>query len=170
MKLPRPPKKKTRVIAKARREGELKAEAEHEYKSIKFIADMLPFMPEKYKKNAVLWMKNLLEKHLDKMPKMVAVLGLTWMIKFTIDWTQGVFKRALERATKMPIPFGLGQVAFEQMPHGRPAIKIGDDTEWQEWLISYVVAYIIIEHGGEIALGLGESFKNLSMIAGFLLG
>ena len=69
--MPRIAKKKTRVLAKCQREGELTAEVEHEYKSVKFLADVLPFLPEKYKKNATIWMKHLIEKHIDKKTKAI---------------------------------------------------------------------------------------------------
>jgi len=52
---------------------------------------------------------------------------------------------------------------------GPPALKIGDDTELQEWMISYVCAYMLVEHGGSIFGMLGEGVGGLTKIVGLLL-
>lgn len=175
--MPRPPIKKTRVLAKAAEEGKLKAQTEHEFKSIKWLASIIPFLPEKYKKNAVLWMKNIFERNMDKIPKMVAMIGLTLIIKRLIDTSEELRGR-----------LDLLRLPFERIGPQNPFTKIfpqpftiyltderrkkyeGFFPDWMDWLISFTLAYIIIEHGGQIALGLGKAVSSLGGIVGFLLG
>lgn len=166
--MPRPPVKKTYKLAKAKRKGELQAEVEQEYKGIKWIADLIPFLPTKYKKNAALGIEHFLSHHGEKIPKLAALLGCTYLIKVTVDWTQGVFARALERAASMPFPLGIGILKEGELPAAR--IKIGEDTETIEWIFSFVCAYIIIEHGGQLIGLLGDHIGSLTGIVGFLLG
>ena len=171
--MPRIGKKKARVLAQHKRLGELKAEVQHEYKSVKWIADMLPFLPEKYKKNAILWIKHLLEEHLSEMPKNVAILGMTIIVKNLIDKSE-------ELRSLLPKP----ELKFRvdpALPHFEPAwpvsLLFGTEKEkyegmfpdWADWLISFSLAYIIVDHGGQIILGLGESVKGLTGMLAFLL-
>ena len=178
--MPRPPKKKTRVIAKARREGELTAEVEHEYKSVKFIADMIPFLPEKYKKNAVIWMKHLVEKHINKIPKGIAILGMTYIIKHLIDTSEELRGKVnlIVKATTQPLGGASlmielwGSISKGELPFIQEAVgkTEGIFPDWADWLIAFTLAYIIVEYGGQIALGIGSTVKSLSGIVGFLLG
>lgn len=174
--MPRPPVKKTRVLAKAQREGELKAQVEHDYKSVKWLADLIPFLPEKYKKNAVLWMKKIFEGHLAKIPKGIAILGMTYIIKNLIDTSEEL--RA--KLPKVKIRFRVGPAFPTEFKPAWPLSLLTDEEEyedfegmfpdWADWLVAFTLAYMIVEHGGQIALGLGEAVKGLTGIVGFLLG
>lgn len=183
MNMPRPPKKKTRVVAKARREGELKAEAEHEYKSVKFIADMIPFLPEKYKKNAVIWIKHLVEQHLSEIPKGIAILGLTVIIRHIIHTTDELAAKVKAIHEEKPswyafTPTGLHMTIAEAVvaQFGIAETSVSEKKlegfipDWTEWLISFALAYIIVEHGGQIALGFGELAGSIKGLVGLLLG
>ena len=179
--MPRIAKRKTRVLAKCQREGELKAEVEHEYKSVKWIADMLPFLPEKYKKNAVLWIKKILEEHLSEMPKAIAMLGMTILVKATIEQTEGLQSRVAQimrgEVTWIlgePFAFLWGQLTG-QIPLGETygyfkGKKEGFFPAWQDWLISFTVAYMLVEHGGEIFQAIGSGALGLSSIISLLIG
>jgi len=173
--LPRPPVKKTRVCAKAAEEGRLKAQTEHEYKSVKFLADLIPFLPEKYKKNAVLWMKSIFEKHLAKIPKGIAIIGMTLIVKQIIHSSDEFIGKVAAISGKKPswlayTPAGMHMTIAEALV-SKKGEKVEDFIpEWTEWLIAFSLAYIIVEHGGQIALGIGEGLKGLTGMVGFLLG
>lgn len=182
MNVPRPGKKKARVLAKAAEEGRLKAQTEHEYKSVKFLADIIPFLPEKYKKNAVLWVKHIVEDHLSELPKGIALLGTTIIVKYLLDTVESLRKR-IEPMVSVKPGRGILGLVFETVPlppaieevtittlYGKEAEPKDLFPEWQIWLIAFAIAYIIVEHGGQIALGLGEGIKGLTGIVGFLLG
>lgn len=170
--MPRPPIRKTRVLAKAQREGEHKADTEHAYKSVKFIADMLPFLPEKYKKNAILWMKSLVEKHLHRIPKAVALIGMTLIVKNVIHTTDSLAAKVAEIAGKHPVLFAVtpfvtvaAQLTAEYFAAGK--VKEEDIVpEWAEWLVAFAIAYVIIEHGGQI-LNFGQ--QGLAALVGLML-
>jgi len=141
-------------IEKAKEKGRLKARTEDEAKTFT------------NKKHFLVWLKKMLEANVSEIPKIAAIIGLTILIKGLIDWTQGVFSIAVERTLHMPFPFGFGL----EWKGGPPAIKIGDETQLQEWVLSYVCAYIIIEHGGSLFGMLGEGVGGLTSIVGLLLG
>jgi len=163
------------VLAKAAEEGRLKAQAEHEYKSVKFLADLIPFLPEKYKKNAVLWMKHIFEKHLAKIPKGIAIIGMTLIVKQIIHSSDEFLSKVAAISGRKPswlayTPAGMHMTIAEALI-GKKEEDVQDFIpEWTEWLIAFSLAYIIVEHGGQIALGLGEGIKGLTGIVGFLLG
>lgn len=172
--MPRPPTKRTYKVEKAKTLGRLQAKVEHEYKAVKWLADIIPFLPKKYKKNATLWMKSLLEKHLDKIPKTIALLGLTYIIKELIRTSDELLTK-IRTFTGKPIwETKLFEPIWEKELSLTPIWKKPEVKEllpeWKEWLIAFTLAYIIIEHGGQIALGLGETVKGLTGIVGFLLG
>jgi len=179
--MPRPAKKKTRVLAQAAEEGRLKAQTQDEYKSVKFLADVIPFLPEKYKKNAVIWIKHMVEKNADKIPKTIAIIGLTVIIKQIIKTTESLQTRIKqlfkgEVAWTVTEPFGFlwgqitGQIPITETYGYFKEQKEGFFPEWMDWLIAFSLAYIIVEHGGQIALGLGSVASSLSGMVGFLLG
>lgn len=170
--MPRLPIKKTRKLAKAEAEGQLKAQTEHEYKEVKWLADIIPFLPEKYKKNAALWLKRMVEKNISKLPKAIAIIGLTVVIKHLMDTIPELIE-TVSALHKIPWFYKVASPLLYQAEMFTITVEKIDVTkglpEWFDWVIAFSLAYIIVEHGGQIALGLGESVKGLSGIVGFLL-
>ena len=179
--MPRPPVKKTYKLAKVAELGRLQAQVEQEYKGVKWLVDFLPFLPDKYKKNAVLWMKHLFEKHVAKIPKGIAIIGMTYIIKRLIDTTEELKEKALKFQLKYSpltqIPYLIqltGAVVGVDVPQqiiDVTKIKYeGMFPDWADWLIAFTLAYIIVEHGGQIILGLGEGVKGLIALVSFFMG
>jgi len=169
--MPRPPVKKTFKLAKAAELGKLQAQDEQEYKGVKWIADMLPFLPEKYKKNTVLGIEHFLAQHAEKIPKGIAIFGMTIIIKGTIDASEELLEKikhpllAVASISPAMVPFMPLALLLETVPEEKRKVP-----DWAEWLVAFTLAYIIIEHGGQIILGLSESVKGLAGLVGFLLG
>jgi len=148
--------KTERKISKAQEKGRIKAQIEEEAKTFK------------NKKHFIVWIKKLVEKHAALIPKGVAVLGITFII-------HNILKKPEFQALLPPI---LRWRELEYIkgwewlglyrPSEQEPIEITEEI-WT-WIIAFSLAYIIIEHGGQIALGLGEGVKGLTGIVGFLLG
>lgn len=145
-------------------------------------------------KNAMVWVKQILEKHIDKVPKLLAILGMTYLVKRAIDTSEELTAKAVKVVTGgepseimklfswLPIfgpAVGVGAaIAGFFVPSwiGEPTAKIVEeipsrlDVEGMEWLLAFTMAYMIVEHGGEIALGFGDIAKSLTGMVGLLLG
>jgi len=145
--VPRPPKKKTRVLAKAQREGELKAEIEHINKVFK------------NKKHLKAWFTLRLQHLLEKIEplKALAILGTTILIKSGIEWSEiaaeELFKKnsLIRTLMRMANPFWF--LAEGYIPEAPEQIKEALDqphVEVIQWIISFAVAYLIVEHGDAI--------------------
>ena len=160
--MPRPAKKKTRVLAKAQKLGELQAELEWEYKTLK------------NKKHLFVSIKNHIGKMIDKIEPMelIAVLGATYLIKTGIEWTEEILAGAAEFANivvkatqKYRFVDGAIQVILE--PEGIPElaeIRQALDSapvEIVEWLLSFMVAYMVV-HNFAAIVNAGGSILSLA--------
>jgi len=124
----------------------------------------------KNKKITQKWLIEQLEKHTDKIPKYAAIAGLTVLVKSTIDASEDLMSRAavpmlaLSAISPIMIPFMpaalMGTISAEEFK------KIPD---WAEWIVSFTIAYILIEHGGSIIGLLGSGSGGLSSIISLLL-
>jgi len=142
-------KKEMRVLMTAMMEGIAKGE--------------LAATKKKYKLKNIpyIFLKKFDELQSDQIFKFVSILGVAWIIKSGIDWTQEIFRKFLT----LPFPFGLGIRPGDGT--GPPVIKLGEDTEFAEWLISFMAAYLIVENFGEIVTAGGSV---LSLANTLLLG
>ena len=117
--------------------------------------------------------------------KAAAVLATTYAVKtLVIDTTDAILTK-ITGAMEKPIPFGFGSIMGQYLPYVGEITKIGEiawerlrtgdvaatvkekegAAEWFKWIIAFAVAYILVEHGGEL-LGLGQ---NVSVLVGMLL-
>lgn len=156
-------------MAKAEEQGKLKARIEEEAKTFS------------KSKNFIVWVKKLIENHVDKIPKMVAIMGLTLLVHETIEKTE-VYRQKITTIVKGEAPWwsyfygvtGLIGLGFQMWltPEAKEEVSFKTSTTYEtmSWLTSFTLAYIIIEHGGQIALGLGDVAKSLTGMVGFLLG
>lgn len=153
--MPRPAVKKTFKLAKAKKLGELSAKIDHENKT--------------FSNKKMLWvsLKNHLGKMLDRTDplEMIAVIGATYIIKNGIDWTQGFVEGTGE--------FILGAVAqigtwLGGTPEEELVKKITETPEGEviEWVVSFIVAFIIIRHAGALITAGG----NILGVAKGLIG
>jgi len=161
--LGRPAKKKKYAEAKAVRSGEL--QAEYQFKKAHSIAKKpLDFIEEHG------------SKLLDKIEPLeaVAVIGLTVLVKHTIDSTEellnklqviksGKMKGLLIFRTEATTKF-LEQYGYTAEGRGE-----GFFTDWQDWLISFCIAYIIIKHGGQLFGLMKDGAGTLVTVIGALM-
>jgi hypothetical protein len=186
MKMPRGKTARTRKrMAKAEEAGKVSARLDSEAKTFSS------------SKQFIVWLKDVLEKHIDKVPKLIAYIGTTILVKKAIDASEALTTEVLKIVTKGEIsgttqillalatpmnPFlslfpwvaplfpSLLPEGVEQVPE---VVEKGFESlplEGLEWLISFAIAYIIVEHGGQIALGIGDAVKNITGMVGFFLG
>jgi len=155
-------------MAKAEEQGRIKARIEEEAKTFS------------KSKHFQVWIKKLLENHIDKIPKFVAIMGLTLLVHETIERTE-VYRRKITTIVKGEAPWwsyfygvtgllGLGFQMWLTPEQKVETVETQTTYETISWLTSFTLAYIIIEHGGQIALGLGDVAKSLTGMVGFLLG
>lgn len=160
-------------MAKARREGELKAEVERESKVFKL------------KKDTLVWVKQLIERVADKIDpfETIAILGVTGIVRYVIEENEILLARAMKmfNAPRMASVTTKGGLRFVTpiIWSFIPAETIkkedleGLDTltfELFEWLLAFGIAYVIVRHGGTLLGLLGEGFGNLSGIVGLMMG
>lgn len=139
--MPRPAKKKTRVLAEAQRTGELKAEN-------KFRAKVF-----KNKKQFQNWLVERLEtlmKSIDPL-ELMAVAGTTVLIKQGIDWAQvAVATAEFNIFNKILTADWIGSfqaiIAWVQ-GSGEPEPQAPTGPELMEWVISFVIAFFLVRHG-----------------------
>lgn len=145
---------------KAEVKAELKAKTEHKNKI---------FMGGKVTKE---WLIEQLERHADKIPKYVAIAGMTMVVKATIDASE-VLRGKLDVILKGGNPFK-GMFVFES---GVPVFGLGEGADyegmfpdWMDWLIAFGLAYVIVEHAGSLIGLLGDTMSGLTGVLGFLMG
>jgi len=167
MELPRPPIKKTRVLAKAQREGELKAEAQHRAKTFS------------NKKQFHIWLVERLENLVDKIDplKLVATVAMTVFVKTGIEWTEDIVSTALGKdslirtiASMLPILGIIEAITPEIPPQITQEALDTPQVEFIEWLISFLVAYMLVEHAGEIIQAGGNLLGVAKGLIGGLVG
>jgi hypothetical protein len=142
-------------------------------------------------KHPLLWIRKMFETHLNDLPEWIAIAGLTIVVKGTIDATEDLVtrvKRALspiqqaspeeqqelkayftETFQQNVPPQVLGKLVGKYNEQGRFEFL----ADWQEWLVAFSIAYILVKHGGQIIGLLGDVIKSgggsLSAIIPFLL-
>lgn len=164
----KPAKKKSRVEAKARRKGELQAEDEKRF----------AFLDGRRKLSSrALSFFEYVKPQLDVIPKWIAYVGTAILVKKVIHESDEFMSRVNELIGK---PTGVGitaapatLLAKQLAPKlfGEPAdIGEGMLPEVWEWIISFAIAYIIVEHAGAIISALGDIAGSLSKLVGLFLG
>lgn len=163
--MPRPPIKKTKKLAKAQKEGELQAENE-------FIAKTF-----KNKKQFLNWAKGKLDGFLEKIDPLetMAILTTTVFIKFGIEWAEDLLTVPVDSDIFRTIyRMGLGVIGLLippspealQQKEKLKAIMDSPPMEMFQWGVSFLVAYIIIKHAGELITAGG----NILGVAKGLIG
>lgn len=108
--------------------------------------------------------KALLVKHLtENAEKDIAILGVTLIVKSGIDWEEAAVEGLnwLIQWVKVEISPLIGDKnAYIK------ALSHAPEAEIREWLISFAIAYLIVEHFGEIMTATG----NVLGLARQLLG
>ena len=169
--MPRPPVKKTYKVEKARIKAQLDAKDEHDAKAFSF----------KHKKRWLASIYTHIGKAIDRIDPLqgAAVLGATILIKTTIDASEelraallskkaayiGVPVAGVEMRPLIASPLRTFQSIFGTITEKQAAEYEGFFPDWMDWIISFVIAYILVTQGKEI-LGLAQ---NLSVIVGMLL-
>jgi len=171
--LGRPAAKRSYAEAKAAEKGRLQANTEHEAQTFSS------------KKKLMVSLKEHVGKFIDRIEPLdlAATLALTPLI-------HGVIANTPAMLSKVSESYGAGLPLWERFllwgPIGTPlsmlteqVLPSKEDVKEMEkglasndvyvWLISFALAYIIIKHGGQIAIALGESVKGLTGILGFFL-
>lgn len=152
--MPRPPKKKTRVLAEAETTGKLKAKDKHKSKIFK------------NKKQMKAWIIEQLEKLIARIDplELTAVMGATVIIKTGIDWSEEILKQfeATSKETWWKLVFpvetimGMGYDALFQQLTGKPREQMRKEMEGQvytevmEWIVSFCIAYVVIHNFGAL--------------------
>ena len=165
------------MVSKAAEKGRLDAQDEHDAK----------LFSNKGKKHLEASIANHLGKLIDRIDpfKALAVLATTYAVKtLVIDTTDAILTK-ITAAIEKPVPFGFGSIMGQYIPYVGEMTKIGEmawerlrtgdvtatveekegAAEWFKWIIAFAVAYMLVEHGGEL-LGLGQ---NVSVLVGMLL-
>jgi hypothetical protein len=160
--MPRPPVKKTRRLAEAKREGELRAELKMHKK--KPITESI---------------KEHVGKAIDRVDPLeaVAVLGLTPLVKVVILDPLNGFAKAMsgftqERASAWDYHLSSFWAFFDITESGLPEwLKSQGKSglpqgfsfpDWQIWLVSFAVSYLIIKHAGAILQAGVTGIKSLT--------
>jgi hypothetical protein len=156
------------VLAKAAKKGELQAVAENKSKIWS------------NKKQRTAWMLTQLEKVIDKIDPMkaLAILGTTLIIKQGINWAQYLGQKFAEQGGS---PVGMVAAILGDLMPGNPVLEalagitgekkvnLGGRAEIMEWVISFTVAYILVEHAGELITAGGNIlFAAKGLIGGLL--
>lgn len=119
--------------------------------------------------------KRLLEADPSDLSKQVAILGVTVMIHNGIAWTRDLLEAgawASQFALTFMLPKFLGGKGLFEL--GLPERKedqeanLGDEV--LAWLISYGLAYLIVEHFDAIVTAIGAGLSSIANIAKSLLG
>ena len=171
----RPPVKSTKACAMAKRKGELEAETKFWDKQ-----------PLTKKLKRLLWKK--LEQ-IDPMETTVILAG-TYLVKQVIEASEEITATVVAKAEylrKRPAMSGAwalsgiiagplgGAISTAFMPEDAEAkagyLKLMDtgSVEAIEWLLSFVIAYMLVKHGGEIIGMLTDGGKSISAIAKIIL-
>jgi hypothetical protein len=103
--------------------------------------------------------------------KLVAILGMTIIVKQVIDSSEtlmgelDLIKRGKAMAPGLP-GFGFGlALSLGYKIHGVPTPEYeGLFPDWMDWLISFTLAYIIVENFGEIMHAAGNVTSSIKTI------
>jgi len=132
-----------------------------------------------YKKHPEVWIGDRLadiakQTGVKDVAKIIAIVGMTIVVKKTIDTSE-----ELRDAIKPFIVFGQrlpgtkwrwkGPFQYELV--GEAEKFEGMFPDWADWLISFSLAYILVEHFGEIMRGAGNITASIhSLLSALLLG
>lgn len=132
-----------------------------------------------YKKHPEVWLGDRLadiakRTGITDVTKIIAVVGMTYIVKHLIDTSETLSKEV--QVITRGAPFGVVGVGlsflYEQFsPKELKAQKLEFGDEWVKWLISFTLAFIIVEHFGEIMRGVGAASSSVkSIVQGLLMG
>lgn len=163
--MPRPPVKKTEKLAMAQRKGELRAEYYmHKHKPLAESA------------------REHIGKLIDRIDpiEIGAVIGVTILVHGTIVETEALLKAVASVKTNVAGNILAGLINPEaeliQWIAGTFAGSTSDvikqfglDQDWEIWLISYSIAYILVHHFGQILAIAGSGVSSLTGLIAKLL-
>ena len=97
----------------------------------------------------------------------VAVLGMTIIVKQTLDTTATLKEKAQAMFQMHPTELGklFGVPEIDLL--GKPSKQLLALPDWSIWIVSFALAYCIIKFGGQL---LGLLDKGLPAVVGMLLG
>jgi len=156
------PIKRTKKLAEAERTGVLKAEEKYHSKLFS------------NKKQTGIWLAKQFERLIEKIDPLeaVAILTATFFIKQGIEWTENIpttilQKDSLIRTVIKTIPF-FGPLAVMLTPEAPPEFqeKVEEaldspQAEVIQYLLSFVVAYIVVKHP-EAIMSLGGNILGVA--------
>lgn len=153
-KMARPAKKRAYWEAKKKRAGELQAEVEAQRRKPLDVSA-----------------KEHIGKILDNLKidpiETLAILGMTITVYNIITGTERLMNWVTNLPNPMPSQFPQAASAAASQVLGTQTNKFIIPNDWNVWLISLSLAYIIVRHAGQL-IGLLE--KGLSTVIPFLLG
>ena len=173
--LGRPPVKSTKACAMAKRKGELEAET-------KFY-DKQPLTKK---------LKRLLWKKIEEVDpiEVAALLAGTYLVKQVIEASEEITAIVIAKASYIknnpkiggawalsgiiagPLGGVISTVLMPEDPIAKETYLKAMDTvtvEGIEWVLSFVIAYLLVKHGGEIIGMLTDGGKNIGNIAKIML-
>jgi len=164
--LPKPPVVKTEKLATAQAYGETigKAKAESDWKKTQ------KGFEESLRKHLGHWIDTINPLEL------TATLGMTFIVKNVIDVTPEITDNLLKYGWAGAVGLTFGWIFEEYLkkkkkkPVEFPKVETLDQFEVFKWIISFSIAYIIVRHGGQIMMALGDIVKTLPQLVTFLAG
>lgn len=152
--MPRPPIKKTRVLAQAEEEGRLKARRKDKLKDAKF--DLKGLL-----RSAAIGFKDRVK---DDPFRFLCVLGVTYVVKEGIEWAEilATPPRWFEPFIQITNPGWTREDALEKLdePH----------YEALQWFLAFCLAYLIVENFGAIYSATIGAVVSIIDLAKGLLG
>lgn len=112
--------------------------------------------------------KKLLELDFSTSSKIVATVGLMFVIKAGIDWTQIHLERFQRTGIYGFLPDLFADIVMGVEPDTDQDMNL--TAEIAEWVASFGVAYLIVENFGEIVTAVGAGLSSIIGIAKTMLG
>jgi len=118
------------------------------------------------------WLKKMADK-IDPL-EIVAVTGMTYLIKNGIEWTEEIIKNPAPFFRMIAPLTGFAFLLVPDVPEPQQdAISKMMDTpqaEMVQWLLSFVLAYLLVHNFGMIMQAVGSATGNIIGMAKGLLG
>lgn len=165
--MPKPAKKKTKVLAKAGKIGELEAIRNFNSKWTK--AKWKNFITDRLKEG------------IDKLDplKTLAILSATVLIKGGIEWAEDLMTVPVDSDIFRTIyRMGLGVIGLlippspeaMQQKERLKALMDSPTMEMFQWGMSFLCAYLLVEHAGELITAGGDIIGSAKGLIGMLKG
>jgi hypothetical protein len=129
-----------------------------------------------YKKHPEVWIGERLADFAKKtgitdVTKILAIVGMTYIVKKTIETSEALSDQM--QVIVRGAPLGLVGIAYSIIAESivPQAKKVEVGPEWLEWIVSFVIAYLIVEHFGDIMRGVGSATSGIKdIVSGLLMG